>query len=164
MFLPSIDKEQTSKYGGYDNAYKALLKVVGDVTSVEAVCSTFNSIPRISLFSAKDFIILSRNGLAPKYESFKDDARKMAVDALTDDASRTVLELLLASILGDAMQNAIGENPCKVLRMSHRPGFKTPQSVRFEIWMDNPSNGPRLKSYFEDLLAGCKVEESALKA
>lgn len=163
MYLPSIDKSQISQHGGYDNAYKALLNIVGELKTVEAVCSTFNSIPKISAFPAKDFVILSREARPPKYEAFKEDARKVIIDTVTEESAKAVLDLLLASILGEGLQREVGENPCQVLRMSHRPGFKTPHSVRFEIWMDFPTDATRIKSYFEDLLC-LKVEESPLKA
>lgn len=163
MHLPSIDKKQIAQHGGYDKAFKALLNIVGELSTVEAVCSTFNSIPNISAFPAKDFIILSREGRLPKYEEFKADARKLAIDTDTEKGAKETLNLLLAAILGNALQRNVGENPCHILRVSHRPSKQSPDAVRFELWIDFPSDAEKLKAYLEDL-CGTKIEDTPLTA
>eukprot|EP00742_Colponemidia_sp_Colp-10_P021387 GILJ01025077.1.p1 GENE.GILJ01025077.1~~GILJ01025077.1.p1 ORF type:complete len:177 (-),score=25.83 GILJ01025077.1:107-637(-) len=164
MYLPAIDKQQTTTYGSYDLAYNALLNKVGVLKTVEAVCSTFNSIPKIGIFTPKDLIILSRDERPPKYEAFPNGSRKVIVDTYSDEASKVVLDLLLAAVLGDVLLNELGENPCHVFRVSHRPSMKNKEAARFEIWMDKPADEKAVKGFFDEMLVGYSVVESALAA
>eukprot|EP00388_Colpodella_angusta_P029852 GDKK01017835.1.p1 GENE.GDKK01017835.1~~GDKK01017835.1.p1 ORF type:complete len:180 (-),score=19.70 GDKK01017835.1:155-694(-) len=165
MFLPAITKELIQEHNGYDAAQKATLKVIGELKTIEEAASTFNSLPKLSSLAKNDSIVLSREGKAPKFEAFAADARKLVVDTSTDETTRAVLDTLLIALLGENIGKIVGENPCHILRMAHKPSQKTPNMVRFEVWMEPCLNGKGadVKTYFSEILNGCTFEESALQ-
>lgn len=163
MFQPAITKEHLVEHKTYDAAQRATLKVIGELKTIEETASTFNSLPKLCSLAKNDSIILTRDGKAPKYESFSDSARKLVVDASTEEASRSVLDTLLIAILGENLTRMIGENPCHVLRMAHKPSQKSPLMVRFEVWMEPAEKSKDLLAYFTELLAGNPCEEVALQ-
>ena len=164
MHLPNLSKEVVKEKFNDDwpRAQREMLKVVDDITTIEEMWSTFNSLPKIHLFPPHDVLILSRNALPPSYESLPQGHRLQFLATTAESATVTV-DLILTSVLGEqCTQKTGGASYCEIIRMSHKPGMNSKDGIKVDVWLNSGEKAAELKQYFVDLFKR-KLEERKLE-
>ena len=162
MFMTNVTKELLQAHSNdYPKAQAAALKEVGVVDTIEQVCSTFNSIPRVSLLNHGDSYLLVRQGRKPSFENYPGGSRFL-IDTKTDEETKEVINVLLMAIVGENVVKGSGAiSPCHVVRMTHKVSQAAANGVRFEVWMDKEEvegQYVQMQLYFQNLLKGKAIE------
>lgn len=162
IFMTNVTKEVLQAHNNdYPKAQAAALKEIGAVETIEQVCSTFNSIPRVSLLNHGDSYLLVRQGRKPAFEDFPGGSRFL-IDTKSDDETKEVINILLMAVLGENVIKGTGnKSPCHVIRMTHKVSQAAANAVRFEVWMDKEEAAgqfAQMKTYFQSLLKSKVIE------
>ena len=168
-FLPQITKEIVNKSyeGDWAKAQKALLKAVDDVTTIEELWSTVNSIPKLHQLNQSDNVIFARNSVDPSFESFP-NGHRIQITTTTSTAADKMFDLILISVVGEGCTTVCeGESTADVIRAAHKPSFQHKDSVRLEIWLRSGKYAKELMSHFSKMLkehnVHAEIKEEKLK-
>lgn len=158
-YLPNLTEEILKAHNGnYDGAQKAVLKTLEDVTTIEALFSSINSLLDFSNQPQKDALIFARDGVYPAFASFPGGHRLWLMTNGVPNGKKTI-EVVASLIMGESVRRVCnGEAAVHVVRIMHKPNARSQDGLHLDLWLDKKQHVEEVKKFILEQLTRVDVK------